>query len=207
MSTSGKYRVIAYIDGFNLYFGLKSKNLKKYYWLDMHKLCKSLLEKEQQLVEVKYFTARISAPPDKVARQNAFLEAQSILGKTTTIFGKYLNKTIKCKTCGAIIPRPEEKMTDTNMAVQMLLDAHHDRFDTALLISGDTDHVPAIEAIQATWPDKRVTVALPPSRSNLHLKKIARCIHIYKSHLRKSQMPKQITRPDGYVLSCPQAWN
>lgn len=31
-------RVIAYIDGFNLYFGLKSKGFKKYYWLDLSAL-------------------------------------------------------------------------------------------------------------------------------------------------------------------------
>lgn len=28
-------RVITYIDGFNLYFGLKQAGLKRYYWLDV----------------------------------------------------------------------------------------------------------------------------------------------------------------------------
>ena len=28
-------RVVAYVDGFNLYFGLRSKGWKKYYWLDL----------------------------------------------------------------------------------------------------------------------------------------------------------------------------
>ena len=28
-------RVIAYVDGFNLYFGLKSKGWQRYYWLDV----------------------------------------------------------------------------------------------------------------------------------------------------------------------------
>ena len=31
-------RVIAYIDGFNLYFGLKSKGWKRYYWRDLERL-------------------------------------------------------------------------------------------------------------------------------------------------------------------------
>lgn len=43
-------RVIAYIDGFNLYFGLKSKNWKKYYWLNVHGMAESLLQSDQELV-------------------------------------------------------------------------------------------------------------------------------------------------------------
>ena len=31
-------RVNAYIDGFNLYFGLKSKGWRRYYWLDLRAL-------------------------------------------------------------------------------------------------------------------------------------------------------------------------
>ncbi len=56
-------RVISYIDGFNLYFGLKSARLNRYLWLDLHNLSINLLKKPQQLVKVKYFTARITGPP------------------------------------------------------------------------------------------------------------------------------------------------
>ena len=54
-------RVIAYIDGFNLYFGLKAMGWRRYYWLDLFKLSRNLLKTNQELVAVKYFTARISA--------------------------------------------------------------------------------------------------------------------------------------------------
>lgn len=37
-------RVISYIDGFNLYFGLKQKGWRKYYWLDLAALSRSLLK-------------------------------------------------------------------------------------------------------------------------------------------------------------------
>ena len=36
-------RVIAYVDGFNLYFGLKAKGWKKHYWLDLNGLATSLI--------------------------------------------------------------------------------------------------------------------------------------------------------------------
>jgi hypothetical protein len=36
-------RVIAYFDGFNLFFGLKSKGWKQFYWLDVHAVARALL--------------------------------------------------------------------------------------------------------------------------------------------------------------------
>jgi len=50
-------RVIAYIDGFNLYFGLRDKGWRRYLWLDVQKLSTNLLKPGQQLVFTKYFTA------------------------------------------------------------------------------------------------------------------------------------------------------
>ena len=36
-------RGAVYVDGFNLYFGLKAKHGRKYLWLDLHALAVSLL--------------------------------------------------------------------------------------------------------------------------------------------------------------------
>jgi hypothetical protein len=36
-------RVIAYIDGFNLYFGLRESGLRRCYWLNLPALAESLL--------------------------------------------------------------------------------------------------------------------------------------------------------------------
>jgi hypothetical protein len=66
-------RVVAYIDGFNLYFGLRSKGWKGYYWLNIRALAQNLLKPDQALVSTKYFTARITGPPDKEQRQSTFI--------------------------------------------------------------------------------------------------------------------------------------
>lgn len=58
-------RVIGYIDGFNLYFGLRDKGWRCYYWLDVKLLCQNLLKSPQHLLTVKYFTSRIKFPADK----------------------------------------------------------------------------------------------------------------------------------------------
>ena len=34
-------RVAVYVDGFNLYYGLRSKGWRRYYWLDLHAACPS----------------------------------------------------------------------------------------------------------------------------------------------------------------------
>jgi uncharacterized LabA/DUF88 family protein len=59
-------RVIAYIDGFNLYFGLKSSRWDRYLWLNVQNLAGNLLKPDQTLIHTKYFTARVSSPADKV---------------------------------------------------------------------------------------------------------------------------------------------
>lgn len=113
-------RVIAYIDGFNLYFGLKSKNWKRYYWLDVHQLAQNLLKPDQELVVVRYFTSRISEPPDKQKRQATYLEALSTLPKVTITYGRYQMNDHRCPHCGRSEKIPSEKMTDVNIAVELL---------------------------------------------------------------------------------------
>ena len=110
-------RVVAYIDGFNLYFGLRDKGWKRFYWLDVALLSENLLKRGQQLEEVRYFTARISKPRSKQERQNAYLEATAELGKCSMHYGQYLDKPRTCPRCRLSHDVPEEKMTDVNIAV------------------------------------------------------------------------------------------
>ena len=56
-------RVAAYIDGFNLYYGLRSKGWRRYYWLDLHQMVERLLRPGQKLMAVRYFTTRVVAEP------------------------------------------------------------------------------------------------------------------------------------------------
>lgn len=70
-----KQRVIVYIDGFNFYYGLKKDvRWKKYYWLDIVKLFEMFMRPNQELVAVKYFSARVD-DIDQSLRQSAFFQA------------------------------------------------------------------------------------------------------------------------------------
>ena len=53
---TGAVRVAAYVDGFNLYFGLKEAALKRLYWLDVQALATRLLKPGQAIVATHYFT-------------------------------------------------------------------------------------------------------------------------------------------------------
>jgi len=199
-------RVMVYIDGFNLYFGMTSKftNVK---WLNVWALAEDLLKDHQTLVGVQYFTSRVSNNPPKEQRQSAYLRAIRTTD-TKIIHGHYKSKPKSCNSCGHSWSDNEEKMTDVNIAVNMLVDALHDRFDTALLISGDSDLVPPIKAVHANFPNKRVVVVFPPNRSNNSVKNVARGSFVLgRTKLRRNQFPYTITTEEGNTITRPGQWS
>ena len=200
-------RVITYIDGFNLYFGLKTKGWKRCYWLNLQMLAMNLLKDNQELVMTKYFTSRISGPPDKSKRQRTFLEALETLGNFHIFYGHYLTNTIECQKCGAIFPKPNEKMTDVNIAVEMLTDAFQNKFDTAILISADSDLVAPIRRVKELFPYKKIVVAFPPARFSFALKEIVNASFVIgRKMLAKSVFPEEVAKPDGFILKRPERW-
>jgi uncharacterized LabA/DUF88 family protein len=200
-------RVAVYVDGFNLYFGLKEARWRRYYWLDVHALALRLLKADQTLSSVRYYTTRISGPPDKRDRQADYLDALATLPMLRIAYGHYLTKKRRCSSCGATNEVPEEKMTDVNIAVDMLTDAFADRFDTAIVISADSDLSPPIEAIRQRWPQKRVVVAFPPRRASKRLKSEASAwFPLGRKVIADSQFPDQVVRADGFVIRRPPRW-
>jgi hypothetical protein len=68
-------RVAAYIDGFNLYHGLRSKHGRKYLWLDFELVVTRLLKPYQELTVVRYFTASVRDDAPALARRSSYLGA------------------------------------------------------------------------------------------------------------------------------------
>ena len=204
-------RVVVYVDGFNLYFGMKSKGWRKLYWLNLVALASALLKQDQQLHKVHYFTSRIRSTKNNltdIQRQTTYLEALACQSGLDIHWGHFLEKPRQCLTCGAQWLSYEEKMTDVNMAVQMLTDAYKDLFDTAILISGDSDLTTPVTTLRQQFPSKRLIVAFPPGRKSNELSKASNgFLTIGEAHLRQSQFPNEVTRPDRYVLTRPTTWN
>lgn len=201
------FRVIAYIDGFNLYYGLKDKNWKRYYWLNLSSFVLSLLENSQTLVCSKYFTARVDKPASKKARQDAYLDALGTLSDLNIYYGRYQYDPFTCYKCSRTYDIPHEKMSDVNIATEMLSDAFQNKFDTAFLISADADLVSPIKKIRDLFPEKRLVVFFPPERRSADLARVAyHSRPIYRKNFAENQFPELITRGDGYVIKRPLEW-
>lgn len=107
-----KQRVIVYIDGFNFYYGLrKDVRWKKYYWLDIVKLFEMFMRPNQELVAVKYFSARVD-DIDQSLRQSAFFQANKENPKFKLILGKYLKKRLPALSAAikSILTRKKRQM-------------------------------------------------------------------------------------------------
>src|SRR6266849_3126745 len=107
-------RVITYIDGFNLYFGLKSNGWDRYLWLNLRALSQNLLKPNQTLLQTKYFTARVKYPPGKMQRQSDYIDALQTLPEFSIVYGKYQVNKETCRNCGHSYELASEKMTDVN---------------------------------------------------------------------------------------------
>lgn len=203
-------RLVAYIDGFNLYFGLRDRQLKAHYWLDLVGLTQSLLKPEQCLVAVHYFTARIRATPGNrqdAKRQSTYLDALQTRDMLQIHYGHYLYKNMRCFNCGSQWEAHEEKMTDVNIATRMIVDAYEDRYDTALLVSADSDLVTPVREIRERFPEKRIVAAMPPARSSKNLRKAVNAsFQIGEANIRKNQLPERIETLSGFILKRPATW-
>src|SRR5690606_28211298 len=96
-------RVIAYVDGFNLYFGLKNAGFKRLYWLDVAALAGNLLKPGQTFAATPYFTARSRDNGRNTAdrkRQRDYLGALGLSG-TSIPLGHYLEQRRSWRKCRA----------------------------------------------------------------------------------------------------------
>ena len=188
-----KEKVIAYIDGFNLYFGMVEAGFNYCKWLNLKLLVENLLKPTQELIEVKYFTSRVSNNPEKQKRQSLYIDALHSIG-VKIIYGNYQDGNVKCLRCGHIWKAAKEKMTDVNIA-------------TAMLISGDTDLVPPIREVHAIFKDKRVVIAFPPKRHNKVLAIAAKgSFVIGRKKLVASQLQQEIISSTGYKIKITETW-
>ena len=204
-------RVSLYVDGFNLYYGLRSKGWRRYYWLDVRRLAENLLLPGQQLTTVRYFTAPVlpqPGDPGQRERHQTYLDALATLPDLYIHYGYFLIKKYICPMCSAQYDTYEEKMTDVNIATELLGDANDDAFDTAIIISGDSDLSGTVTTIRRRYPGKRVIVAFPPNRASKQLRQAATAsFTIGRRRFAASQFPEQVQKHDGFIISKPRQWS
>lgn len=207
--TPAPRRVCVYIDGFNLYFGIRDSGLGRFLWLDLGKFASSLLKGGQELVAVRYPTSRVPGPEPKRKRQIAYLDALATLAPLVSVtYGNFQANPTECPRCHRVVTVPSEKQTDVNIAVAMLTDAFQDRFDVALLVSADSDLCPPVASIRKLFPKKTVVGCFPPGRGS---KELAGVVHakftVGRAKLSQSQFAEEVEAAGGYIIPKPSHWD
>lgn len=214
-------KAIAYIDGYNLFYGLLKGTPNK--WLDLWVFCRTLLKKEIELVEVKYFTALVKPHPyDQAAvdRHKVYLQALSTNPSVITKLGFYRKGNAKmppvqerCTSCDVAqdgyiqVVKLEEKRSDVNLAVEMVTDAALNKADTFLLVTGDSDQVGTIETVRHQF--KKQVIVFDPHKSVS--KNLDWAATYYKNIPR--DLPARCQLPDvipvgthGHMIKRPELW-
>jgi hypothetical protein len=168
-------RRILYVDGFNFYYGVtkywrEQKGLAGLGWCNFRALVERNFQDEGEL-HVKYFTApvREGTPqrnPGEFQRYALWMGAVRTIPGLTVIEGFYKRDREASRPDSKNKIR-EEKQTDVNLAVELLMDAlgpSESRPDRVYLLSDDGDLMPAVFALEERVGIP-VTVLLP-SRSD-----------------------------------------
>jgi uncharacterized LabA/DUF88 family protein len=212
-----------YIDGFNLYYRLLKKN-PQYKWLDLKTLATALLQPQNQIRTVRYYTARISGrfDPSAPARQQIYLDALQSVPEITIHLGNFLvtkpwvGLVHPPQMRGGAVPpfippypdvakvwKTEEKGSDVNLASHLLRDAYQGSFDVAAVLSNDTD---LVEPIRIVTQELGLPVGLlcPVPKPAAGLAQVASFIrHVRINHLQASQFPDTIP---GSSFTRPILW-
>lgn len=204
-------RAAVYIDGFNLYYGMISRKWRRYLWLDIRKFSVNLLDKNQCLVRAHYFTSNVPynhLDKYKVRRQQTYLKVLNELDDVSVHLGRYQKKRIIHQACGKPYEFPQERMTDVNIATNLLCDAHDDLFDVAMVVSGDSDLASAIEATCTRFSGKKAIICFPPHRGPTRLAGVAsghKCID--REVFSNSQLPNPFVISGIGPVHKPTSWN
>lgn len=204
-------RTIFLVDGFNLYASLclASEGLAAAgqpsgtKWLNLHSLCTSFLplvrsplQPQAVLTRIDYFTALAPWSQEKRLRHQWYIECLRA-SSVNVRMGRFKHKEVECQArCRQFFWTYEEKETDVAIGVALLAMFHEDLCDKAVLLSGDSDYVPALREAKRLFPSKRIYCVFPYGRASEHLKREA---HGSFSIARESYVKHQL--PDPFVLT------
>lgn len=199
-------RINVYVDGFNFYYGLKSKEWKKYYWLDIVSFFDSFIQPHQKLENVYYCTA-LPHNEGKKERQDLLFSANKLNARFNLILGKFVKKRVRFG--GKEYNTFEEKQTDVNIAVEMIRNVVQDKCDASVVVSADSDLIPPIRLIRELNVEHKIYCHFPPKRHSADLQHTADGLirlERYEPRFRNAILPEEIRLPNGYIVKRPENW-
>ncbi len=206
-------KTFVYVDAFNLYYGaLKNTSYK---WLNIRRMCELSLPKNQ-VEHICVCTARVKARPNdpqQPIRQAMLFRALKTLPDLEIIEGHFLAHKVYMPLVNpppggpdkARVIKTEEKGSDVNLATALLRDAYENRFDAAVIVSGDSDLLAPVEVVKNRL-GKPVGILNPQQRPCSVLKAAASFYeHLTPAVLAASQFANPMQDAVG-TFSKPANW-
>jgi uncharacterized LabA/DUF88 family protein len=202
-----------YVDGFNFYYGAVKGT--PYKWLNFDELCRRLLPKNQ-VIKIKYFTARIVPlphDPGQQVRQETYLRALQTLPNLEIYFGRFLSHPRRMPLAGsnpgqpkyANVIRTEEKGSDVNLATHLVSDGYKGLYQVAVVITNDSDLVEPVRLVRQEL-GLVVGVLYPSKKPSYDLQRNASFVKpIRRGVLAVSQFPNTLTDVHG-IFHKPREW-
>ena len=203
-----------YIDGFNLYH--RALRGTPFRWLDLWRLSENLFPQDS-IQSVGYFTARIIPRPNNPSqpqRQQAYLRALAALPGLRIYYGTFRDRTKIRPLVNPVAGLPdfvtildtEEKGTDVNLAMQLLVDGFTGAYEQAVVVTNDSDLAGPVRYVRDEL--KLRTVVVNPSQDHTPKELVAAATYIKRlrrSHLRHSLFPVALSDAQG-VITKPPGW-
>ena len=157
-----KERVCIFIDGSNFYHCLR-KDIGEVS-ADFQKLAEHLCGSSRSLIRTYYYNAPLDMDFDKekYKKQQQFFQMLRNIPNFKLILVRLQKRKADGKTYYVV------KGDDIHIAVDMVVLAQNNSYDTAILVSGDGDFTPAVQAVQNYG--KRVENAYFKSGHSWHLR-------------------------------------
>jgi uncharacterized LabA/DUF88 family protein len=203
-------------------------------WLDLNGLCDTIMRSTfgpgATLGEVHYFTALAQHlekhNPDVVRRHRAYISALKHSGVREYIANFKLKERhsplshfkvkfnpiqhwwrIRANWIWLYQRMHEEKETDVAIAAKLFELLGSSPADAVVVITGDTDLVPAIKTARRMYKQAEICVALPFKRHNNQLHQCAsRAVKIGITLYQQNQLPDTVTLAKGKVIKKPDKW-
>jgi hypothetical protein len=84
---------------------------------------------------------------------------------------------------------------------------HGNRCDTAVVISGDSDLVPAMQTAARLFPNKKTVSVSPFHRVSRELRQVAAAqFKVSAAHYLRHQLPDPFRLADGREMAKPETW-
>ncbi len=199
-----------YIDGFNLFY--RAVKGTPYKWLNLARLCQIMLPRDD-IVKIKYFTARISSrpdDPDQPNRQLVYLRALRTIPNLEIVFGSFLQSKPRMPLASdpatfVQVIKTEEKGSDVNIATHLVSDGYTGKYEVSGILTNDSDLAEAIRVVRQEL-NLPIGVLIPGKKTSKVLVRNASFVKsVRKATLKKSQFPPNLKDNQG-AFRKPSGW-